>query len=145
MNEKEIKALIDDFKNSLKQIPINITDKDAKAKVTKQVEETLKLIDEALDEKGINQIIGMSEANIKADIFQPLTNNKIWKSIHKGINEETTSNISSSFLDNTFMTDKNYPEGVPSIEMEYGDADYQKEIADSWEEDPDNPPSEHFN
>ena len=65
MTEQEIKALIDEFKNSLKQIPINITDKDAKSKATKQVEETLKLIDEALDEEGINKIIGMSEVDIK--------------------------------------------------------------------------------
>ena len=72
MNEQEVKALIDEFKNSLKQIPINITDKDAKAKATKQVEEALKLLDEVLDKEGINQIIGMSEADIKADIFKPL-------------------------------------------------------------------------
>ena len=72
MNEQEIKALIDEFKNSLKQIPINITGKDAKAKATKQVEEALELLDEVLDEKGINQIIGMSEADIKKDIFEPL-------------------------------------------------------------------------
>ena len=35
MTEQEIKALIDEFKNSLKQIPLNITDKTAKAKARK--------------------------------------------------------------------------------------------------------------
>jgi len=30
------------------------------------------------------------------------------------------------------------------IEENFGDAEYQEEIADAWEDDPDNPPSEHF-
>jgi len=40
-------------------------------------------------------------------------------------------------------TDKDYKEGVLSIEAEQGDANYQG-IADSYEEDSDNPPQEHF-
>ena len=61
MTEQEIKALIDEFKNSLKQIPLNITDKTAKAKADKQVKETLELLDEALNEEGINKIIGIND------------------------------------------------------------------------------------
>ena len=41
-------------------------------------------------------------------------------------------------------TDKDYKEGVLSIEVEQGDANYQERIADSYEEDSDNPPQEHF-
>ena len=103
MTEQEIKALIDEFRNSLKQIPINITDKDAKSKATKQVEETLKLIDEALDEEGINKIIGMSEVDIKENIFKELTDPELWNIIQaesqKGLAEtveaqkETASEI----------------------------------------------------